>query len=354
VLPVSWSLDAPIETDRLTLRAHRAGDLDDLAVFHGDPEVTAYIPWPVRDREQTAAALAERIARTCAAAPGDVLSLAVEERASGLVIGEVLLRRLTGGAAEIGYAIRRDRWGRGLAGEAVAALIEVARGRWAVTELEAVVEPPNTASLALLERLGFRREPQLRGGLVVLRPVRDDEDPQRSRVDPLTPHDAPITLVDHDPRWPAQFEQEAARIRGLLGERVVLLEHVGSTAVPGLVAKPIIDIVLVVADPAQESGYVPPLEAAGYRLTVREPDWFAHRMLTGPTGTAVHLHVFGAGTAEVDRMLRFRDRLRTHVEDRDRYARTKRELAARTWRHVQHYADAKTAVVQQILDRAAG
>lgn len=129
------------------------------------------------------------------------------------------------------------------------------------------------------------------------------------------------------------------------------MEHVGSTSVPGLCAKPIIDMLLVVADSADEQSYVPALEAAGYRLRIREPEWFEHRLLKGPD-VDINLHVFSAGAPEVGRMLRFRDWLRSNEADRERYARAKRSLAQRVWRHVQHYADAKTSVIQEIMDRA--
>ena len=86
-------------------------------------------------------------------------------------------------------------------------------------------------------------------------------------------------------------------------------------------------------------------------LRVREPGWFEHRMFKGPD-TDINLHVFSSGAVEIDRMLRFRDWLRISSADRDLYLQAKRELAERTWRHVQHYADAKTAVIQEILDRA--
>jgi GrpB-like predicted nucleotidyltransferase (UPF0157 family) len=137
-----------------------------------------------------------------------------------------------------------------------------------------------------------------------------------------------------------------------LGERVLRLEHVGSTSVPGLVAKPIIDILLVVADPADEAAYLPALERAGYVLRIREPDWYQHRVLKRGD-PAVNLHVFGpGGQTEIDRMILFRDRLRSHPSDRDRYARTKISLAARTWHHVQYYADAKSEIIEHVL-RAA-
>jgi GrpB-like predicted nucleotidyltransferase (UPF0157 family) len=95
------------------------------------------------------------------------------------------------------------------------------------------------------------------------------------------------------------------------------------------------------------------LEAAGYVLRIREPDWFQHRMFKGPD-TGVNLHVFSAGASEIDRMLSFRDRLRRSDADRDHYAQAKRALAQNEWRHVQHYADAKTAVIEEIIARSAG
>ncbi|MGY1663998.1 GrpB family protein [Geodermatophilus sp. SYSU D00705] len=178
-----------------------------------------------------------------------------------------------------------------------------------------------------------------------------DEDLQKVTVGERIPHDAPITLVEYDPRWPGLFAREADRVRAALGQVAVRVEHVGSTSVPGLCAKPIIDMVLVVPDSADEPSYVPALESAGYVLTIREPEWLEHRLLRGPD-TDVNLHVFSAGEPEIDRMLAFRDRLRTHDQDRERYAEAKRALARRVWRHVQHYADAKTSVVQEILARA--
>ena len=182
-------------------------------------------------------------------------------------------------------------------------------------------------------------------------PVRPDEEIAAARVGPVIPHNAPVHLAEYDRQWPVLFAREADRIRAVLGSRAVLLEHAGSTSVAGLAAKPIIDIVLAVPDSADEPGYVPDLEAAGYVLRVREPDWFEHRLFKGPD-TDVNLHVFSAGSTEIDKMLLFRDWLRAHDDERYAYLAVKRELAQRTWRHVQHYADAKTAIVEQIVARA--
>ncbi len=163
--------------------------------------------------------------------------------------------------------------------------------------------------------------------------------------------DGPIVLADSDPGWPALYAREATRIRATLGARVLLLEHVGSTSVPGLPAKPIIDIVLAVADSADESAYVPSMEAAGYIVRIREPDWHEHRVFKGPDAD-VNLHTFSDGSSEIARMVAFRDWLRANDDERDLYLRTKRELAARHWVHVQDYADAKTEVVEAIIARA--
>jgi GrpB-like predicted nucleotidyltransferase (UPF0157 family) len=164
-------------------------------------------------------------------------------------------------------------------------------------------------------------------------------------------HSAPITLVDYDPEWPSLFEREDRRIRAALGDTVLQLDHTGSTSVPGLAAKPCIDMTMIVPDSSDESSYVPALEAAGYSLWIREPDWDEHRVFKGPD-TNVLLHVFSPGSSEVERMVGFRDWLRTHDDDRDLYLRTKRELAAREWKYVQNYADAKSAVVEEIIARA--
>ncbi len=161
----------------------------------------------------------------------------------------------------------------------------------------------------------------------------------------------PVRIVDYDPIWPDVFDGQAARIRTAMGERALRIEHVGSTAVPGLAAKPVIDIVLVVADSAAEQSYLPELEAAGYRLRIREPAWFGHRMFKGAE-PEVNLHVFPDGCPEIDRMLMFREWLRGHASDRDLYARTKLSLAQKMWADVQDYADAKTGVVEAIMARA--
>ncbi len=165
--------------------------------------------------------------------------------------------------------------------------------------------------------------------------------------------DGQVLLAPPDSEWPRLYDRLAARIRAALADRVLQLEHVGSTSVPGLSAKPTIDIVLVVADTVDEPSYVPPLEDAGFDLHLREPDWFEHRLVR-PRDIRANVHVFSAGCEEIDRMLRFRDWLRGNAPDRTLYEETKQELARRTWKYTQHYADAKSQVVQEILGRALG
>lgn len=170
---------------------------------------------------------------------------------------------------------------------------------------------------------------------------------------PREPINSTIHLAPYNPSWPIAFERHAQRIRAALGVKVLLLEHVGSTSVPGLSAKPVVDIVLAVADSADEASYVPPLEGQGYVLRLREPAWFEHRLLKSPENN-VKIHVFADGCEEIDRMLAFRDWLRAHEQDRRLYEETKHRLAQRSWKYTQHYADAKSAVVGEILERALG
>ena len=160
-----------------------------------------------------------------------------------------------------------------------------------------------------------------------------------------------IEIRDYDAKWPERYAREARLIRSTLGDRVVRLEHAGSTSVPGLPAKPIIDIALEVPDSRNEAAYVPDLEAVDYILRAREPDWFEHRGFKS-ADKGVNLHVFSAGCLETDRMVAFRNHLRINAADRELYARAKRELASYAWTYMQQYADAKTAVVADIMTRA--
>ncbi|MDQ2931053.1 MAG: GrpB family protein [Gemmatimonadota bacterium] len=167
----------------------------------------------------------------------------------------------------------------------------------------------------------------------------------------LTGNPQAIELVPYDPRWPRIFDSESGRIRSSLGSLALSLEHVGSTSVPGLIAKPIIDICLVVLDSSREDAYLAKLEDIGYAVSVREPEWFEHRMLQR-TAPEVNLHIFSADCAEVARMRLFRDWLRGAPEDVRLYAETKPRLAKRTWASVQEHADAKSDIVAEISTRA--
>jgi RimJ/RimL family protein N-acetyltransferase len=154
------SLELPLRTDRLLLRAHRADDLDDLTRFHGDPEVVRYVPWPVRDREATERALRAKLDQASWASPGQALVLAVEVAATGTVIGEVLLKWVsdTDRQAEVGFAFRRDHWGQGYAAEAVSEVLRLAFDDLDLHRVTAVCIEGNSASARLLQRLGFSFE----------------------------------------------------------------------------------------------------------------------------------------------------------------------------------------------------
>jgi GrpB-like predicted nucleotidyltransferase (UPF0157 family) len=184
-----------------------------------------------------------------------------------------------------------------------------------------------------------------------------NDSPPPPGADPWVPGAAPaagIEMADPDPDWPRRYDELATRIRAALGWRALHLEHVGSTSVPGLPAKPIIDIDLTVADPGREQDYVPALEAAGFRLTIREPWWYGHRCLTS-ADPRCNLHVFGFDSPEPIRHRLFRDWLRGNPADRDLYATVKHQAAAAansSGEHVMQYNARKQQVVRDIYHRA--
>jgi len=182
-----------------------------------------------------------------------------------------------------------------------------------------------------------------------------DEEIEAYTVGPPRRLDGRVTLVEYNPRWPSCYRIQVLAIEAALGDHVRWVQHIGSTSVPGLAAKPIIDIALVVPDSADEPSYVPALQRAGYHLQVREPGWHQHRVLVkrreDGDDESVNLHVYTDGCLQGRRDVRFRDWLRTHDEDRALYERTKRELATQVWKYMQNYADAKTAVIEDIRSR---
>ena len=183
-------------------------------------------------------------------------------------------------------------------------------------------------------------------------PVNEDQ-LRRATIGEPTILNGPIALAEHNSEWPEDFARQAKRIQAALGKRALRIEHIGSTSIPGLAAKPIIDILLVVADSTDEPSYVPALESAGFVLRIREPEWHEHRLFKGP-GIDLNLHVFTAGSVEIDRILLLRDWLRVNPAECQLYEQLKRELASRTWKYVQNYADAKSEVIEGILARARG
>lgn len=182
------------------------------------------------------------------------------------------------------------------------------------------------------------------------------EEIEAANVKPVVKLGGQVTLVEHDPRWPEFYAEAARRVGDVLRGVAHRVEHVGSTSVPGLPAKPVIDMLLVVPDSADERRYVPLLEGIGFELVIREPAWYEHRVLrehhVGAAAEHVNLHVLSEGCPEVHRMLLFRDWLRGNRADRELYAETKRSLARQTWEYTQNYADAKSETVAGILKRA--
>jgi GrpB-like predicted nucleotidyltransferase (UPF0157 family) len=176
-------------------------------------------------------------------------------------------------------------------------------------------------------------------------------------LDAWVPGAAPTTdieVTDADPSWPLHYEDLADRVRNALSWRALQLEHVGSTSVPGLAAKPVIDIDLTVADPDREQDYVPALEAIGFQLVIREPWWFGHRALRHEEPRC-NLHVFGFDSPELVRHRIFRDWLRGNPVESERYAAAKHQAASEAnaaGEHVMQYNARKQQVVREIYHRA--
>ncbi|MFI6241436.1 GrpB family protein [Micromonospora sp. NPDC050795] len=159
-----------------------------------------------------------------------------------------------------------------------------------------------------------------------------------------------VVIEEYDPSWAQRFVDVRSSLTEALGDLVIGVEHVGSTAVPGLAAKPVIDVDLVIKDTADEASYLPALERLGYRLVLREPWWHGHRMLLSPAED-VNLHVWPQGAPEPVRHQLFRDWLRAHPDDRERYAATKRRLARDTAHRPRDYSLAKNDVIDEIYAR---
>ena len=162
-----------------------------------------------------------------------------------------------------------------------------------------------------------------------------------------------ILLHDYDTAWATEFSHIRTRLLNGLGETALAVEHVGSTAIPGLCAKPVIDVLLVVADSSDEAAYAPQVQECGFHFHHREPDWHEQRLFKFKN-PSLNLHVFSSGCLEIERMLVFRDFLRSDDQARATYDSKKRELAQKDWARVQEYADAKSDVVEGLLNQATG
>ncbi len=167
------------------------------------------------------------------------------------------------------------------------------------------------------------------------------------------PEKRAIAIVAHSPDWSSLFQDHAQRIKDALGDVALQIEHIGSTSVEGLAAKPVIDMLMVVADPSREELYMPGMVSSGYELRVREPDFDEDRMFRTPERN-VHIHIYPPASGEIERYLLFRNYLRSNPTARDQYAILKRELSAADWNDMNEYADAKTKFIEDTISRARG
>jgi GrpB-like predicted nucleotidyltransferase (UPF0157 family) len=158
-----------------------------------------------------------------------------------------------------------------------------------------------------------------------------------------------LIFSPYSDEWPVIFENESQKIANALGADALRIDHIGSTSIQGLLAKPVIDIQLSVKDPDSESSYLPMLEDVGYQLRVREQ---GHRMLRAFEPMVIQIHVCQTGSGWERRHLLFRDWLRQNEEDKNAYARLKVSLQKIDWETLDDYADAKGPIIAEITERA--
>lgn len=165
----------------------------------------------------------------------------------------------------------------------------------------------------------------------------------------------PITIVEYDPEWVAEYERCEREIRRVVGDRIEAVEHVGSTAVPGLAAKPIVDLMVGVASLDDADACVQPLVAAGWEYApefeAQVPERRYFRRFRGGDHTH-HLHVVETGSDWWERHLHFRDYLREHPDLAREYDRLKRDLAERFRWDVDGYTDGKDDFIRDVEERA--
>jgi len=259
--------------------------------------------------------------------------------------------RETGG--HVGYGVRPSARGRGLAAEALARVVVLAAER-GMPELLVTCEVTNPASRRTIERVGGRLQDEVTDPVYhrlqrwwIRTGARHAPDVETVEIvggpEPLT-----VGMHEHDPAWAERAREHRDRITTALADLPVDVEHIGSTAVPGLAAKPIVDLVVAVPDVTDEDTYLRPLLDAGYELRVREP---GHRLVRTPSRDT-HVHVYDRGATAIEDYLLLRDQLRRDAGDRQRYEAVKRALLERTWDDMNAYADAKTEVVTAIRERA--
>ena len=165
----------------------------------------------------------------------------------------------------------------------------------------------------------------------------------------------PVVIVEYQPQWPALYEEEKTRILNVIGHKVISIEHIGSTAVPGLGAKPIIDIMIGVNQLADAEECIEPLITIGYEYRPPEKAGIPERRYFTkghPQARTFHIHMVELTSDFWERHLLFRDFLRAHPDVADQYYRLKKKLATEYGNNREGYTDAKTSFIESVVTRA--
>jgi len=359
-----WKEFPILDTPRLILRKAVPSDRTGLFALYADEEVMRYMPLDPFESVEEADDEMSWHARIFREQTG--IRWMIEERATGAFVGTCgfLGIERQHSRMEIGYDLARQHWGKGLMPEAVRAVLDFGFGPLAANKIEARVDPDNAASIRLMDKLGFVREGLLRQhefekgryvDLAAYALLKSDFDSLPRPSGALTAPAYEVQLVESRSEWPNRFLKEKARIEQALSGFAPLLglEHIGSTAVPGLPAKPILDIAAGIDRLEGCDDWIAPLAAIGYEYIPKNevPNRHFFRRGEWRKGTH-HLHIYEWNGEAWLAHLRFRDYLRAHPEARDRYATLKRELAALHPDDRAAYTRLKSPFIQAMMQEA--
>lgn len=357
-LPVAIETIPPrIETANLVVRRWREADAALLraAIDSSLDHLRAWMPWAMQEPASLDDTRARLAGYATAFDGGEDFVVGLFDREESAVVGGAgLHRRIVEGGLELGYWIRADRVRRGFATEAAHALTNAGLSLAAIHRIQIHCDPHNVASRRIPERLGYRLIEIRRSDTTTPAGFpRDTAVFERTTTISLAMPITSVRVVPWDPRWPEQFEAEREELLPLFGDAAAAIHHVGSTSVPGLAAKPVLDVLVETPRLRLVDAITPSLEARGYEARGEYGIPGRRYFSRAPgVGLKVHLHVFVVGHPYAASHLLFRDFLRSHPSDAAQYGELKTRLASEHSDDPASYQRAKAHLLEALLEKA--